>query len=273
MARADNELAARRRKVVNALESFGLCVERVADRLRRVASKIDPGSVQPGTLHRLRSIHAHLEGAAREGRTPCMRRPNVEEDLAAAEDDAKHFGVELEALAEDFRDATLCSTTLVVPRPLEDLIDVCQDLFSVLRWWVAVRSGELDLSDGPSVRERLEVFGRRVEGIARWLDDEVDWLCRPGADPDKIEVAFQVQQALLGIAQRCRDAETVSDQEQLECSEQRQLRALAEELRAVSNPSLGVVADEMLVTHWRWVDLGARSSDSRGRPWQELLES
>jgi hypothetical protein len=209
------------------------------------------------------------------GRSPCVRRPNVEEDLAAAEDAAEYFGVELEALTEDFRDATLCSTTLVLPRPLENLIDVCEDLFSVLRWWLAVRSGERDLSDGPSVRERLDVFGRRVERIARWLDDESDRLCLPGADPDKMRVALQVQQALLGIAQRCRDAETTSDPELLERSEQRQLGELAEELRAASDPSLGIVADKMLVTHWRWVDLGGeRSSDSpAGRPWQEVLES
>ena len=274
MARADNELAARRRKVANALESFGLCVERVADRLLYVASTIDPGSVRPGALRRLSTIHKHLEGVARMGRSPRWRMPNVEEDLAETEDDAKNFGNELEALAEDFRDATICSTTLILPRPLENLIDVCEDLFSVLRWWLAVRSGERDLSDEPSARERLGVFGRRVERIASWLDDECDrLLCLPGADPDKTSFAFQVQQALLGVAQRCRETETTGDPELLERSEQRRLGELAEELRAVSNPSLGVVADKMLETQWRWLDLGERSSDSPGRQWRELLES
>ena len=53
------------------------------------------------------------------------------------------------ALAEDLRDVSMCSKTLVVPRPLEDLIGVCEELFGVLRWWNAVRRGDRTIAHGP----------------------------------------------------------------------------------------------------------------------------
>ena len=100
-------------------------------------------------------IHVQLRALADVGRSPPPRATDPEEALEMAEDTAEFFEQRSWVLAVTLRDATMCcSTTFVVPKPVEDLIDLCGELFMLRRWWLAVRSGERDILDGPPPDER-----------------------------------------------------------------------------------------------------------------------
>jgi hypothetical protein len=152
--------AARERALDNDLEFFGLCVLRVVAKLSRVFTRIDETIVREGALDSLARIYEELEalGQATQPRwisgqealdLPDRPRGSPEETLKTTKETARRFGQRLESLAEDLRDASMCSKTFVVPRPLEDLIVVCEELFGVLRWWRAVRRGVRTIADGP----------------------------------------------------------------------------------------------------------------------------
>jgi hypothetical protein len=156
----DRDAARRERVLDNDLEFFGLCVLRIVAKLSQVFTRIDETIVEHGTLDLLAHLYGELQTLGQTtqpqwlsehetldllGRPPM--RPG--ETLKTTEETARRFGERLESLAEDLRDVSMCSKTLVVPRPLEDLIGVCEELFGVLRWWRAVHRGERTIADGP----------------------------------------------------------------------------------------------------------------------------
>jgi hypothetical protein len=153
--------AARERALDDDLEFFGLCVLRIVAKLSHVFTHIDDTIVHEGALDILANLYGELKtlGQTNQPRwlseqealdlldAPTRRSP--EETLKTTEETARRFGERLESLAEDLRDASMCSKTFVVPRPLEDLIGVCEELFGILRWWRAVRRGDRTIADGP----------------------------------------------------------------------------------------------------------------------------
>ena len=127
-----NELE-RLRNAQQLTRLFAWGVAHVASRLREAIICLDDEELMPGAVEELECVHRGLRALLRQSRPTSDERASAE-----------RFGRGLESLAQDLRDATMCSATLVVSPPVLNLISVAEELFNLLRWWTTVRDWEPD---------------------------------------------------------------------------------------------------------------------------------